>query len=72
MGQDIFLQEYYKFIYYIFQIKVFFRFSANISRVVTWKSIGFSVENIENITTSNRNFAPILVNYYPLKKKKKI
>ena len=34
--------------------------------MLSWKSIGFSEESIENITTSDHNFAPILINYNPL------
>ena len=33
------------------------------SKIFTWKSIGYAEKNIENITTSNSNFAPSLINY---------
>ena len=42
------------------------RFFTNVSKVLSWKSVGLSEESFENITTSDSNFAPILINYYPL------
>ena len=33
--------------------------------VLSWKSIGLSKESIENITTSDSNFASTIINYYP-------
>ena len=49
-----------------FSYKIFFRFFTNTSKVLSCKSIGLSEESIENITTSDSNFAPNLINYYPL------
>ena len=46
--------------------KKYFRFFTNSSKVLSWKSIGFSDKNIENATTSDRNFGPTLINYYLL------
>ena len=46
--------------------KKFFRFFINTSKLLSQKSIGLSLESIENITTSDRNFAPTLINYHPL------
>ena len=43
-----------------------FRFFTNSSKVLSWKSIRPSEEGIENITTSDSNFDPSLINYYPL------
>ena len=51
LGQDVFLH---------------FRFFTNTSQVLSWKSKGLSEESIENITTSDSNFAPTLINYDPL------
>ena len=61
MRQDI-LQNH--LIY--FSYKKYFRFVTNTSKVISWKSIGLSEERIENITTSESNFAPTLINYYSL------
>ena len=46
--------------------KKYFTFFFNTSEVLSWKSKGFSEESIENITTSDRNFAKTLINCYPL------
>ena len=46
--------------------KKFFRFFINTSKLLSQKSIGLSLESIENITTSDRNFASTLINYHPL------
>ena len=43
-----------------------FRFFTNISNVLSWKSIGLSEETVENTTTSDSDFGPTLINYYPL------
>ena len=43
-----------------------FRFFTNTSKVLSRKSIGLSEESIENITASDSNFAPTLINYCPL------
>ena len=49
-----------------FSYKKYFRFYTNRSKDLSWKSIGLSQESIENKTTSDCNFAPTLINYYPL------
>ena len=49
-----------------FSYKKYFRFFTNTYNVLSWKSIGHSEKGIENITTSDSNFPPILINYYPL------
>ena len=46
--------------------KYFGFFTSNTSKVLSRKSIGLSEKSIENITTSDRNFAPTLMNYRPL------
>ena len=48
--------------YQIKNINVF----TSTSKIFTWKSIGYAEKKIENITTSNSNFAPALINYYQL------
>ena len=55
--QDIFLQEQDEIIKYISHIKVF----TNTSKVLSWNSIGLSEESVENITTSDSNFAQTLI-----------
>ena len=49
-----------------FLYRKYFRFITNTFKVLSWLSIGLSEEGIENITISDRNFAPTLINYYPL------
>ena len=49
-----------------FSNKKYFWFFANTSKLSSWKYIAFSEESIENITTSDSNFAPTLINYYTL------
>ena len=46
--------------------KYFGFFTSNTSKVLSRKSIGLSEKSIENITISDRNFAPTLMNYQPL------
>ena len=55
------LQNYLIFL----STKKYFRFFTNISQVLSWKSKQLSEENMENITTSDSNFALTLINYYP-------
>ena len=49
-----------------FSHKKYVKFFTNTSKVLPWKSIGLSEENIANIAISNSNFPPTLINYYPL------
>ena len=53
---NIFLQEYFKIIYYLYQLKntIYKYFSATI-QIGLWKFNGISEENIENITKSDSN-----------------
>ena len=46
--------------------KKYFKFFTNTSKLLSWKSIALLLESTENITTSNCNFAPTLINFYPL------
>ena len=55
------LQNYLIFL----STKKYFRFFTNISQVLSWKSKQLSEENMENITTSDSNFALTLISYYP-------
>ena len=49
-----------------FLYRKYFRFFTSTFKVLSWKFIGLSEEGIENITTSDSNFVPTLINYYPL------
>ena len=49
-----------------FSNKIYFRFFTNTSKVLSWKFIRLSEENIETITTSDSNFVPTLINHHPL------
>ena len=46
-----------------FSYEKYFRFFTNTSKVLLWKSIGLPEELVENITTSDCDFAPILINF---------
>ena len=56
------LQNYLIFL----STKKYFRFFTNISQALSWKSKGFLEESIENIITSDSNFAATLINHYAL------
>ena len=49
-----------------FSYKKCFRFFTNTFKDLWRKSIGLSEESIKNITPSDINFAPTLIDYYPL------
>ena len=44
----------------------YFNFFSSTTENYSWKSNGMSEESIKNITASHNNFAPTLVNSYPL------
>ena len=46
--------------------KKYIKFFTKTSKIFKWKPVGYAEENVSNITTSNSNFAPALINYYPL------
>ena len=62
MEQNIFLQEIFKIIFYLYQkyIKCF----NGTDQIYSWKSNEMSEESIEKITKSNNRFAPTFVNHY--------
>ena len=66
MRQDIFPQENYKIIKYMFQIKNILGVLLSTSKVLSWKSLEFSEKSVENLPTSGSNFAPTLISCYPL------
>ena len=61
MEQSIFLQEYFKIIQYLYQLK-----NSGTTRIESWKPNGMSEENIENITKSKRILHQLLwiIMYY--------
>ena len=63
MEQNIFLQEYFKIIWYLYQLKKYIKYFSGTTQIDSWKSNGMSEENIENITKSDSNFAPTFVNH---------
>ena len=63
MEQNISVQEYYKIILYLHHLKKYISCFSGTAPVYQWKSNGISGEFIENITKSDRNFAPNFVNH---------
>ena len=59
-----FLRNIKKLFNIFFKKKKYFRTFTSTSNVLSWKSIGLSEEGVENITTSDSNFAPTLINYF--------
>ena len=66
MEQNIFLQEYFKVIYYLYQLKKYINYFSGTNWTVSWKSNAMLEENIENITKSGSNFPPTFVDYHVL------
>ena len=50
----------------MFQIKNILGVLLSTSKDLSWKSLEFSEKSVENLTTSDSNFAPTLISYYPL------
>ena len=46
--------------------KKYLKYFSGTTRIDSWKSNGMSKENIENITKSDRNFAPTFVDHHLL------
>ena len=65
MVQNITLQECFKIIYYLHQLKNTLNFNGT-TLINSEKSNGISEENIENITKSDSNFAPNFVDHHVL------
>ena len=66
MEQNIFLQQYFKIIYYLYQLKKYIKYFSGTTRIDLWKSNGMSEKNIKNITKSNRHFVPNFVDHHVL------
>ena len=62
MGQNIFLQEYFK----IMPAKKYIKYFSDTTPIWIdlWKFNGISEKNIENITKLDCNFTPILIAIY--------
>ena len=63
MEQNISLQEYFKIIWYLYQLKEHIKYFSSTTRIDSWKSNGMSEENVENVTKSDSNFAPTCVDH---------
>ena len=63
MEQSIFLKEYFAFYLVLIPAKKYIKYFSGTTRIEFWKSNGMSEENIENITKSDRNFAPNCVDH---------
>ena len=63
MGQNIFIQECFKIIYYLQQLKKYIKCFSDTTCIESWKSNGVSEEIIKNITKSESNFAQTFVDH---------
>ena len=61
MEQNIFLQEYFKIMQYLYQLKKYIKYFSGTTRISSWKSNEISEENIESITKSYSNFVSTFV-----------
>ena len=64
MAQNIFLHEYFNLVF--IPAKKYIEYFSGTTWIYFGISNGISEENIENITTSDSNFAPSFVNHYLL------
>ena len=66
MKLNIFLQEYFKIIQYLYWLKDELNIFSGTTRIEWWKSNGNSEVNIKNLTKSHSNFAPtfVIIIYY--------
>ena len=66
MEQNIFLQEYFKTIQYLYQLKNELYYFSGTTRIDWWKTNGMPDEYIEIITKSDSNFAQTFVDHHVL------
>ena len=66
MEQNIFLQEYFKTISYLYQLKKYIKYFSGATRIESRKLNGMSEKNIENITKSESTFSPTFVHHHLL------
>ena len=66
MGQNIFLQKYFKDYLVFITDKKYIKYFSSTTRIDSWKSSGTSKGNIEHITKSDSNFAPTLADHHLL------
>ena len=64
MEQIVFVQEYFKIIYYFYQLKKYITYFSSTIQIHSWKSNGISEKNNENIAKSESNFATTFVDHH--------
>ena len=65
-GANIFPQEYFKIIQYLYQLKKYIEQFSRTFQIDSWKSNEMSEETIENITKSDKSFAPMFIDQHLL------
>ena len=64
MEQIDFVQEYFKIIYYFYQLKKYITYFGSTIQIDSWKSNGISEKYNENIAKSESNFATTFVDHH--------
>ena len=62
-GANDFSSGIFKFFLVFIPANKYSKYFSGTTRIYSWKSDGFSEENIKNITKSNSNFASTFANY---------
>ena len=68
MVQNTFLLEYFKTIWYLYQLKNELYYFSGTTRIDWWKTNGMPDEYIEIITKSDSNFTQTFVDHHVLNK----
>ena len=66
MEQNIFLHEYFKIIKYLYQLKNILKILVSLLGLICGDLKECQKKNMENITKSDTNFAPIFVDHHLL------
>ena len=66
MEQIVFVQQYFKIIYYFYQLKKYITYFGSTIQIDSWKSNGISEKYNENIAKSESNFATTFVDHHLL------
>ena len=66
MKQNIFFQEYFRIIQYVYQLKKYIEYFTGTTWIELWKSNSMPEESIENIIKSDSNFTPTFVDHHLL------
>ena len=66
MEQNIFLQEYYKIIQYLYQLKDTLKILVALLRLIRGNLMECQKKILKNITKSDRNFVPNYVDHHVL------